>query len=585
MSVPLLLFKHIARAYLNHIGAGVFGEIAIGIAEDVINSWRAEKDERSRKAELEAIAQATAEQVKQAVQEAVELVAADRIEADRQAIAAYLLQVPGAIRRTLRRASDPSGRTLPSGFEMKRAEDLAAILPDRLPRFRPGDKPWANVDRVLVELLGVGGFGEVWKVVNPSRPGFGPVALKFCIDAASRDRLLRHEASLLDRIMDVGPQPGIVRLNDTYLSADPPCLEYEFVAGGELTGMIRESRPRGGISPRGAARIVERLARTVGYFHRLEPPIVHRDLKPANILVKADAAGRIGLKVADFGIGGVAAGREIERSLTHASRGGSLCSISHGSYTPLYASPEQIRGAAPDPRDDVHALGVIWFQLLSGDPSRGAPTGIDWIEDLEARGMSREQVRVLGSCFSSNAAKRPADAATLATQIASTFPAVEDGGGVGPPGPVGGSKGDLRVVTRAAPRPTRDPGAEPATVRILYLKAKGAHAEGFEGRRRFVVRAGSEAKLATVASIHQYLVDIREELKGRKILVEEGGRLVFKEDHEFDSPSSAAGVILGRSANGRVEWKDESGRTLKAIQEEAKEGAVSDRDRWVEEGP
>jgi serine/threonine protein kinase len=452
MTVPLILFKHIARASLNQIGGGILGEIVFNIADDVMGAWRAEKDERSRKEELEAIAQATTNQIKVAVREVVESVASDRIERDQEAIATYLMHVPGAIRRTLRRASDPSGRTLPSGFAMKDAGDLAAILPQRLPRFRPGDKPWANVDRQLVELLGVGGFGEVWKATNPRRQSFVPVALKFCIDPASRDKLLGHEASIIDRIMDVGPQPGIVRLNETYLTADPPCLEYEFVDGGELTGIIQDFHSRGGISPGGAAKIVERLAKTVGFFHRLQPPIVHRDLKPANILVKSDATGKLSLKIADFGISGLAAGLEIERSQTQAARGGLSYSISRGSYTPLYASPEQMRGAPPDPRDDVHALGVIWFQLLSGDPALGPPTGMDWIEDLMDRGMSHDQIRVLASCFSSKLAKRPADAECLAAEIRTHFPPKQTVAEVAPSRSVGDRVEDTQeAVAEVAP--------------------------------------------------------------------------------------------------------------------------------------
>jgi serine/threonine protein kinase len=572
MNVPLLLLKHIARAYLNHIGMGALGEVAFGMAEDVMAAWRSECDGRARKAELEAIAQATGDQIKQAVREAVDLVASDRLEADRQAVAGYLIHVPGAIRRTLRRASDPSGRSLPSGFEMKEARDLAAILPDRLPRFRPGDRPWSNVDRVLVDLLGVGGFGEVWKAINPSRPGAGAVAMKFCTVTAAEDKLLRHEAGLLDRIMEVGPQPGIVVLQNTYLSAEPPCLEYEYVAGGELTGVIRESRGRGGISPRSAARIVERLAGTVGYFHRLRPPIVHRDLKPANILVRADAAGRIALKVADFGIGGVAAGREIERSRTHASPGGPPCSISRGSYTPLYASPEQVRGAAPDPRDDVHALGVIWFQLLCGDPTVGAPTGLDWAEDLAARRMGPEQVRVLGSCFSSNPARRPADAGSLAAEIASMFPPEGDGGVVDPPG-VGGRGA---VVTPVDPRPARvrdpEPVDRPVTGRTFHLEMRGITAEGYPDGRKFVVRSSSQARLAAVPKIPRNLADIREDLKRRNILVEAGGKLVLRGDYTFDSSSTAAGVLLGGSESGPRVWRDETGKSLRDIQEEARKG-------------
>ena len=150
------------------------------------------------------------------------------------------------------------------------------------------------------------------------------------------------------------------------------------------------------------------------------PPIVHRDLKPANILVTNDAEGKIGLKVADFGIGGIAAGREIEAAKTRSRRANRLLDLTR-SYTPLYASPEQVRGAPPDPRDDVHALGVIWFQLLTGDLSHGAPTGLDRTEDLTARGMTGEQINLLASCFSSKLERRSTDAGVLAHTIGEVF--------------------------------------------------------------------------------------------------------------------------------------------------------------------
>ncbi|WP_406698341.1 protein kinase [Singulisphaera sp. Ch08] len=343
MHIPLILLKHVAKACLNVFTGGIAGELVFGVANDVMRNWEKESDELARRAELAALAQATAEEVNEAVAEAVRVVAADRSEQERRDLSSYLMQVPASIRRTLRRPTDPTGRTVPQALAIKSAQDLVLLLPSRLPRFNPGDSPLVGVDRELVELLGIGGFGEVWKAINPNRPSMPPVALKFCLDPAAKDRLLRHEARLLDRIMQIGVHSGIVALRDTYLKADPPCLEYEYVGGGELTGVIRENKTRGGISPREAARAIACLAKTVGIFHRVIPPIVHRDLKPANILLSSDAPGEMGLKIADFGIGGLAVGQDLERAQTHLPRGELLCSIAHGSYTPFYASPEQIR--------------------------------------------------------------------------------------------------------------------------------------------------------------------------------------------------------------------------------------------------
>jgi hypothetical protein len=167
-------------------------------------------------------------------------------------------------------------------------------------------------------------------------------------------------------------------------------------------------------------------------------PIIHRDLKPANVLVQVHAGGRFGLKVADFGIGALAADRLIARTRGPATRGQLLCSAVRGAYTPLYASPEQVRGEPPDPRDDVHALGVIWYQLLTGDLTGGAPSGLRWATRLVERGMGKDLVDLLAKCFESRRDDRPEDGTVLAKQIEGALvdrPPVDP---VDPGGPVTG---------------------------------------------------------------------------------------------------------------------------------------------------
>src|SRR5262249_8492463 len=153
----------------------------------------------------------------------------------------------------------------------------------RLPHFRSGDRPPGIGDWQLEELLGMGGFGEVWKARHCFFDGIAPVALKFCLDPAARDRLLKYEATVLNQVMRHGRHPGIVQLPDAYLSSAPPCLKYEYVEGGDLSGLVREWASlsvRERWEP--ATRIIADLAAIIGTAHRLEPSIVHRDLKPAN---------------------------------------------------------------------------------------------------------------------------------------------------------------------------------------------------------------------------------------------------------------------------------------------------------------
>jgi Domain of unknown function (DUF4357) len=101
---------------------------------------------------------------------------------------------------------------------------------------------------------------------------------------------------------------------------------------------------------------------------------------------------------------------------------------------------------------------------------------------------------------------------------------------------------------------------------LLYLKGKQAQAQGRDTPEGFVVYAGAEARPVAVPSMHAYLEDFREKLKEEGVLAAEGQGVRLAQDYLFNSPSTAAGVLLGRSANGRIEWKDQEGRTLKAIQ-------------------
>ncbi len=112
---------------------------------------------------------------------------------------------------------------------------------------------------------------------------------------------------------------------------------------------------------------------------------------------------------------------------------------------------------------------------------------------------------------------------------------------------------------------------EPAQGRPL-LRAKGAG--GADGRGRetpegFVVEQGSRARRTVVASVQgTWVSESRDRLLVAGVLREDGDTYVFDRDHLFPSPSAAAAVVLGRSANGRVEWRAEDGRTLKQLQEE-----------------
>lgn len=110
------------------------------------------------------------------------------------------------------------------------------------------------------------------------------------------------------------------------------------------------------------------------------------------------------------------------------------------------------------------------------------------------------------------------------------------------------------------------PPSAPVTARRYFLQARGIRAEGYEEADGFVVLAGSQVAPDFVQSAQNYIQSRRAALQERGVIVPDGAGLKLAETYKFDSPSTAAGVLLGRSANGRELWKDADGRTLKENQ-------------------
>ena len=105
----------------------------------------------------------------------------------------------------------------------------------------------------------------------------------------------------------------------------------------------------------------------------------------------------------------------------------------------------------------------------------------------------------------------------------------------------------------------------------LFLKTKGITAQGYDDAEGFFVQSGSQAVKEEVASIHGHVSNLRKVLLEEGLLEDAGSVYRLTQDYLFTSPSTASGVFLGNSSNGRVEWKDDIGRSLKEIQEAAME--------------
>lgn len=115
-----------------------------------------------------------------------------------------------------------------------------------------------------------------------------------------------------------------------------------------------------------------------------------------------------------------------------------------------------------------------------------------------------------------------------------------------------------------------EPLINPATTSVeeyTISASRGAEARAVLTSDGMVVLKDSTAAGSEVPSTPESIIKLRQQLLVDGILVQQNGVIAFARDHLFSSPSGAAGVVLGRSANGWIEWKDMAGRTLKENEE------------------
>lgn len=429
MPIPTLLLKLVSKAVLAGMGDSILNDVTIRLqpemAEQVWNDWVNQTSDRQRLEEIQTLAGVEWDELEPIIQDVLEESSGQQPESF-QAATSFLLQIPSAIRRRFRRPENPTGNTIPEGWTLNNPQNLLALLPQQIPWFTPGDRPAEVGDWELTELMEIGGIGESWKARNPRTPNLPPVLLKFCLQPTGKERLQQRgtlaPGAAFDRILRQAKHPGLVQLQQLHLNMNPPCLEYEFFEGGTLGSLISGWGAAGNpLSPALASQIVKQLADILGFLHRLQPPLIHRHLNPGNVWLRQESDGQFLCKIADLGLSEIfPRNSQLINFRKTSTTTGPIQSTGKKllEFDPqLYMSPEELRGEAPDPMDDVFSLGILWYQMLIGNLSVGRPGGSQWRRRLSDQGMSTELIELLESCFEDDPSYRPADGAVLAEKL------------------------------------------------------------------------------------------------------------------------------------------------------------------------
>ena len=123
----------------------------------------------------------------------------------------------------------------------------------------------------------------------------------------------------------------------------------------------------------------------------------------------------------------------------------------------------------------------------------------------------------------------------------------------------------ISTLVSALGFPVFEPIVKAGAAEVFYCQGKDADATGEMVEDGFVVRQNSMARAEIVASAMDAVAPIRKSLIDGGVLVPQDGHLRFTQDYLFSSPSGAAAMVLGRSANGWIEWKDKDGKTLSEV--------------------
>jgi serine/threonine protein kinase len=261
---------------------------------------------------------------------------------------------------------------------------------------------------VLETLLGKGGMGLVFGAIDRRKEEARDPNPRVALKVLNAD-FQRHPQAFMAlqreaRKAQTLAHPNVVTVFDFDRDGDAVYMTMELLEGRSLDSMTREARGKG-IKRESALPIIRGIAEGLAYAHR--KGIVHSDLKPGNVFITEDGTA----KILDFGIA-----RAVPSMNADASRdvfdAGSL-----GAYTEAYATDEMIDGVDPHPADDMYALGIIAYELLTGfhPYQRHSAPGARklGLKPAPLKGLKRKEMRAIEACLSLERKRRPQDASAF----------------------------------------------------------------------------------------------------------------------------------------------------------------------------
>ena len=193
----------------------------------------------------------------------------------------------------------------------------------------------------IVEVIGAGGMAVVYKAIDQRLNRF--VAVKILRDELARDEEFRARFQIEAQAVAMLSHPNIVSVYDVSHTAGVEYIVMELIEGVTLKQYMQK---KGALSWKEAAHFSTQIAKALEHAH--SKGIVHRDIKPQNIMILRDGT----IKVADFGIAALESAQEQRSDQTVGSV--------------HYIAPEQARGETPDTRSDIYSLGVVMYEMLTG---------------------------------------------------------------------------------------------------------------------------------------------------------------------------------------------------------------------------